>query len=49
MKVAGRRVDDAVTRVGELEPIARSNRRQAWTVGAHWALANRWEGRSYAA
>lgn len=39
----------AVTRAGELEPIALSNRRQAWTIGAHWALANRWDGRSYAA
>ena len=35
----------AVTRAGELEPIALANRRQAWTVGARWALANRWEGR----
>ena len=34
----------AVTRTGELEPIL-ANRRQAWTVGARWALANRWEGR----
>jgi hypothetical protein len=35
----------AVTRTGELEPIALSNRRQAWTVGARWALANHWDGR----
>lgn len=35
----------AVTRAGELEPIALSNRRQAWTVGARWALAKRWDGR----
>ena len=35
----------AVKRAGELEPIALSNRRQAWTVGARWALSNRWEGR----
>jgi glycogen debranching enzyme len=35
----------AVTPAGALEPIALSNRRQAWTVGARWALANRWEGR----
>ena len=35
----------AVTRAGELEPIALSNRRQAWTIGARWALANRWDGR----
>jgi glycogen debranching enzyme len=39
----------AVTRAGELEPIALSNRRQAWTVAARWALANRWDGRAYAA
>lgn len=39
----------AVTRAGELEPIALSNRRQAWTVGARWALENRWDGRAYAA
>jgi len=39
----------AVTRAGELEPIGVSNRRQAWTAGARWALANRWDGRSYAA
>jgi hypothetical protein len=35
----------AVTRADEIEPIALSNRRQAWTVGARWALANRWDGR----
>ena len=35
----------AVTRAGELEPIALSNHRQAWTAGARWALANRWDGR----
>jgi glycogen debranching enzyme len=39
----------AVTRAGELEPVALSNRRQAWTVGARWALVNRWDGRAYAA
>jgi glycogen debranching enzyme len=35
----------AVSGAGELEPIALSNRRQAWTVGARWALANGWDGR----
>ena len=30
---------------GALESIALSNRRQAWTAGARWALANRWDGR----
>jgi glycogen debranching enzyme len=30
---------------GELEPVALSNRVQAWTVGARWALANEWDGR----
>jgi glycogen debranching enzyme len=39
----------AVSRAGELEPIALSNRRQAWTVSERWALANRWDGRPYAA
>ena len=34
-----------VSRAGEPEPIALSNRRQAWTVGARWALAHRWDGR----
>ena len=34
----------AVTGAGGLEPIALSNRRQAWTAGARWALANRWDG-----
>jgi glycogen debranching enzyme len=34
----------AVTRGGELETIARGNRRQAWTVGARWALANQRDG-----
>jgi glycogen debranching enzyme len=36
----------AVTPQGELEPIAASNRVQAWTVGACWALEHRWDGRS---
>jgi glycogen debranching enzyme len=30
----------AVTRSGELEPVAMSNRVQAWTVGARWAFEN---------
>ena len=44
------RLDDApelyaVTPAGELEPTALANRRQAWTVGARWALAHEWDGR----
>jgi glycogen debranching enzyme len=35
----------AVTRAGAVEPIALSNRVQAWTVGARWALERRWAGR----
>ena len=35
----------AVNEVGEVEPIALSNRVQAWTVGARWALENEWDGR----
>jgi glycogen debranching enzyme len=35
----------AVTRGGELEPIALSNRVQAWTAGARWALEHEWTGR----
>jgi glycogen debranching enzyme len=35
----------AVTAGGELEPVALSNRMQAWTVGARWALENEWDGR----
>jgi glycogen debranching enzyme len=35
----------AVTREGELQPIPLSNRVQAWTVGARWALEHRWDGR----
>ena len=34
---------------GELEPMALSNRVQAWTVGARWALENGWDGRVSAA
>ncbi len=36
----------AVTAAGELQPIALSNRVQAWTVGARWALSREWDGRS---
>jgi hypothetical protein len=35
----------AVTRAGELQPIAVANRVQAWTVGARWALTHGWTGR----
>ena len=35
----------AVDEAGEVEPIALSNRVQAWTVGARWALENEWDGR----
>ena len=35
----------AVTREGEVEPVPLANRVQAWTVGARWALENRWDGR----
>jgi glycogen debranching enzyme len=35
----------AVSRDGAVEPVALSNRVQAWTVGAQWALANEWDGR----
>jgi glycogen debranching enzyme len=35
----------AVNRAGDLEPVALSNRVQAWTVGARWALENEWDGR----
>ena len=34
---------------GELQPMALSNRVQAWTVGARWALENGWDGRVSAA
>jgi glycogen debranching enzyme len=30
---------------GALEPLPLSNRVQAWTVGARWALAHSWDGR----
>ncbi len=35
----------AVTVEGELQPVPLSNRVQAWTVGARWALENEWDGR----
>jgi glycogen debranching enzyme len=35
----------AVTRAGAVEPVALSNRVQAWTVGARWALEHEWDGR----
>jgi glycogen debranching enzyme len=35
----------AVTPAGEVEPVALSNRVQAWSVGARWALEHRWDGR----
>jgi glycogen debranching enzyme len=35
----------AVNGDGEVEPVALSNRVQAWTVGARWALENEWDGR----
>ena len=36
----------AVSVDGEVEPVALSNRVQAWTVGARWALENEWDGRT---
>jgi glycogen debranching enzyme len=36
----------AVTPAGEVEPVPLSNRVQAWSVGARWALESRWDGRS---
>jgi glycogen debranching enzyme len=36
----------AVGVAGEVEPIAISNRVQAWTVGARWALEHEWDGRA---
>lgn len=35
----------AVTPAGELERVEIGNRVQAWTVGARWALRERWDGR----
>ena len=34
----------AVTPTGDIEPVALSNRVQAWTVGARWALTHGWTG-----
>jgi glycogen debranching enzyme len=39
----------AVSTDGELHPVALSNRAQAWTVGARWALRNGWDGHVSAA
>ena len=39
----------AVSGAGEVEPIGLSNRLQAWTVGARWALEREWDGRAPAA
>ena len=39
----------AVSADGVPEPIALSNRVQAWTVGARWALEHEWDGRVGAA
>jgi glycogen debranching enzyme len=36
----------AVDTRGELAPIPLSNRVQAWTVGARWALEHGWDGRA---
>jgi glycogen debranching enzyme len=36
----------SVSRDGAIEPVALSNRVQAWTVGARWALQNSWDGLS---
>ena len=36
----------AVTLAGEVEPVALSNRVQAWTAGARWALTHEWTGRA---
>ena len=35
----------AVELDGALAPIALSNRVQAWTIGARWALEHAWDGR----
>jgi glycogen debranching enzyme len=39
----------AVSAAGAVEPIALSNRLQAWTIGARWALEHEWDGRTPAA
>jgi glycogen debranching enzyme len=36
----------AITREGAVEPVALSNRVQAWTAGARWAFENDWDGLS---
>jgi glycogen debranching enzyme len=36
----------AVSPGGAVEPVALSNRVQAWSVGARWALENEWDGLS---
>jgi glycogen debranching enzyme len=36
----------AVTLAGKVEPVALSNRVQAWSVGARWALEHAWDGRT---
>jgi hypothetical protein len=38
----------AVTAGGDVEAMPISNRLQAWTIGARWALERRWDGRSLA-
>jgi glycogen debranching enzyme len=38
----------AVTLDGELQPLATSNRLQAWSIGARWALENEWDARARA-
>jgi glycogen debranching enzyme len=38
----------AVTEAGAVEPLPLSNRVQAWTVGARWALGAGWDGRAAA-
>jgi glycogen debranching enzyme len=36
----------SVTVDGELQPLPLSNRVQAWTIGARWALENEWDARA---
>lgn len=36
----------AVSSAGGVQTVARGNRRQAWTLGARWALTNHWDGHS---
>ena len=35
----------ALERDGTVAPVPLANHVQAWTVGALWALRNRWDGR----